>query len=104
MLDTDRVKRPGVERLRDVLAKQNCWLPEEHEPTELALAKGAHFQESRKHIASEFTAGSIRASIGFGVACAQIWIDLVVRRGQVELRIAPQSIFRKEGTVRRIGH
>src|ERR1700724_3145676 len=100
MLDADRIGRPGVKRLWDVLPEQKCRLPKQHEPAELALAKRTHLQISREHVTGEFAAGCFRASVDLSVPGTQIWIDLVVRRSQVELRIAPECIVRKEGAVR----
>src|ERR1700694_2247843 len=104
MLDADRIGRPGVKRLWDVLPEQKCRLPKQHEPAELALAKRTHLQISREHVAGEFAAGCLRAPVIPGISRTQVWIDLVVRRSQVKLRVTPECIVRKEGAVGCVSH
>src|SRR5215469_6374784 len=96
MLETDGIERPGVETLRHVLAEQKTWLSKKHETAEGATTEGADLHQARKHVAGEGITRCIRAAIVTRIGGAEIGIDFIVRRGEVELRPAPESVCRKE--------
>src|SRR5580692_4929592 len=104
MLNANRIWRPGIKILRHIFAKQKRRLPKEHESPKLTLAKRTHLQEPGEHIARKHAAWSVRASIAAGVSRAQIWINLVMRRRQINLRVAIKSVMRKKHSIRCAGN
>src|SRR5215469_107750 len=96
MLDADGIERPGVETLRYGLAEQKTWLSKKHETAERATTEGADLDEAGKHVASKGIARCIRAAIVTRIRGAEVGIDFIVRRGQVELSPAIEGVGRKE--------
>ena len=95
-LHTDAGEGPGVESLGKVSAKQEARLTEQQEPAKFAATKGPCLDVAGKHVAGKGRAGGVHASEIAGVGTANVGINLVVWRGQVELGIAPESIAGKE--------
>src|SRR5579863_7790392 len=92
VLDPDRIRRPGVERFGYGLAEQECRSAEYHKSAQHASPKRTRFQHSREHIACEQAARRIHSPVLPCVAGAQVWVNLVVRRRQIELPPSPKRI------------
>src|SRR5690349_9464487 len=92
----DRVRRPRVQGVRNVLTEQKIGGAEKEQTLQLSPCKRAHFHISRQHVASERIAGRIFAAEITGVGRAQIRIRLVVRRSDVELAVSPDKVVGQE--------
>jgi len=103
MLDTDGIRRPGIQRLGDVLSKQETRFSPKHEAAELAPAERAYLEQSRQHVAGKHAAGGIGTPIVTCVGGAQVGINFVMRRGNFELRVAPKGVSRQEKALPRLG-
>src|SRR5207244_7842472 len=88
MFDSDGVGRPGVEVLRNILAKQESWLPKQHEATDLTPSERSNLQQAGQHVPGECIAGRVCPAEGAGIGPAQVGIYLVVWWGNIELDIA----------------
>src|SRR6184192_2842202 len=100
MFDSDGVKGPGVKILRNILSEQEAWFPEYHEPAERASAERARLQQAGEHVTGESGAGSVSAAKSSGVGAADVRVNLVVRRCDVELAITPKCIRGQKHSVR----
>src|SRR6267142_1029936 len=96
MLYADSIWRPRIEGLGHVLAEQERWRSKQHEPAQRSTPKGTHLQNAGDHIAGKHTARRIHSAELTNVSGAEIRINLVVRRRQIELRPSPQHVAGKE--------
>src|SRR5215469_7293413 len=96
MLDADGIERPGVETLRYVLAEQKTRLCKKHETAKRTPTEGADLDEAGKHVAGKETARCIRTAIVTRIRGAEVGIDFIVRRCQIELSPAIQGVGRNE--------
>src|ERR1700758_521511 len=99
VLDPNRVRRPGVKRLRHVLAEEKRRSPPKHESPQGPSAKGPYFEDSREHVASKHIAGRVRSPIHIRIPGALIGIDLIVGWRQVELRPCVDHVLWKKHAV-----
>src|ERR1700758_2709481 len=103
VLYADRIRRPGIERLWYGLAEQECGRSIDHEPPQWTSSKRTDLQNSREHIAREQAARGVYAAVLPGVAGAEIRVNLIVRRSQVELRPAPEHVSGEKHSLPRSG-
>src|ERR1700680_2770962 len=99
-LHSDRIERPGIKRLRKILAKHESRFSEEEKSSQLSPAKWAHFHVSGEHVAGEGIARIVHSPRNSGVSPAQIGINLIVRGCEVELSVSPEHVVRKKHPVR----
>src|SRR5450631_102474 len=99
MFDPNGVRGPGIEILRDSLAEQESRLAKHHEAAKLAAPKRSHFEQAGKHIPGKFAAWGVGASVVASVGGAEVGIDLVVRRREIELSKAVERIRREKHSV-----
>src|SRR5215472_9449215 len=98
-LPADRVGRPGVESLGHILAKKETRLAEKEKTPQLGASEGTNLHVGRKHIAGEGVAGSIRSAVIFGIGSAEVGVNLVMWRREVELAISPERVAGKKHPV-----
>src|SRR5579859_5497969 len=82
VLNADRIRRPGVERLGDRLAEQESRCAPYLEAPQRSTAKWTDLEYSRQHVTRKQAARSIDAAILPGIAGALVRIHFVVRRRQ----------------------
>src|ERR1700722_103338 len=90
--DADGVGRPGIQGLWHVLAEEKRRRAEDHEPAQESAAEGTDLENSRQHVAREQIAGGAGAAVLLGVSGALVRVDLVVRRGEIELGPSPECV------------
>src|SRR5258708_38483983 len=95
-LHADGIERPGIKRLRKILAKHESRFSKEEESSQLSPPEWAHFHISGEHVAGEGIAGIVHSSRNSSVRAAQVGINFIVRGGEIELPVAPEHIVRKE--------
>src|SRR5579872_3356964 len=71
-------------------------LGEKKNAAELAFAEGSSFDDPGEHVASEHAALRVGSAEVASRCVAQIRVNFVVRRRNIELCIAPERIFRKK--------
>src|SRR6266550_4294359 len=96
MFHPDRVKGPGVKRLGNIPSKKKRGLAEEHEAAELATSEGAHLKLTGNHVTGKGVAGSVYPAELSCVRGANVWVNFVVRRSNVELSVSPKHVRRKK--------
>src|ERR1700737_3580661 len=96
LFHADRVKRPGVKRLRKVFAEQKARFPKQKHSPQLSAAEGACLHIAGEHVARKGIAGGIGSSANSSIRSAEVRVNLVVRRRQIELPIAPEHVVGKK--------
>src|SRR6266496_2257874 len=99
VLNSNRVKGPCVQILGDVLTEEEVWFTPEHEAAQRTPAKGTDLQNSREHIAGKGVTGRALPSVDTRIGGANIRIDLVMGRSDLELGVSPKRVRGKEETV-----
>src|SRR5579864_697433 len=97
-LPSNRVRRPCVEGVRQVLAKYKRRRPEKEQPSQLSTRKRPYFHVSREHVARECIARRIFSAEVSGIRRTEVGIGLVMWRRHIELAVAPDEISWKEQT------
>src|SRR5712671_5912243 len=90
VLNSYRVRGPGVERLGNGLAKQEGGSAPQHETPEGRPTEGTNLQNSGQHVARKHAAGCIHAAVIACVACTNIGVDFIVWGGQIKLSPSPE--------------
>jgi hypothetical protein len=96
MLDADGIWGPRIESLWDILAKKKAGRPEKHKTAQLSATEGTYLKHSRQHVTGEHATGSVYSSVLFGIPCAKVRINLIMRRSYVDLSPSPEHILWEE--------
>src|SRR5712664_182409 len=99
-LYSNGIERPGIKRLRKILAKEEFRFSKEKEPPQLSPPERPNLNVSGEHVTGKSRARIVHTAGNSRVRPTQVGINFIVRRREVELPISPEHVTRKEHSVR----